>query len=312
MHAAQIKKYGDPSVVEVTDIATPTISDDQVLVAVHASSLNPFDTTMREGRAQQMSPLRPPFTLGGDIAGVVEAVGAKVTDFAVGDRVFGQANAIAGNSGALAEHAATASTQIAIAPSTLNFAQAASLPLVGVSALQALTEHIELRAGQKILITGGAGGIGRSAIQLAKHLGAYVATTVGTSDIETVTALGADEAIDYTSQDFTELLSGYDAVFDTVGSEEFSKALGILRRGGIAVSMIAQVDQARADELGVTAVSQFTQVTTAKLNRLRKLVEAGAIKPQVGKIFALRDIRDAFVARESGAVSGKIVIAIRD
>lgn len=311
MHAAQIKKYGDPSVIEVTDIATPTINDNQVLIAVHASSLNPFDTMVREGHAQQMSPLTPPFTLGGDVAGVVEAVGAQVSGFAVGDRVFGQANAIAGNSGALAEYAATASDQVAIAPSTLDFAEAASLPLVGVSALQALTEHIGLKAGQKILITGGAGGIGRSAIQLAKHLGAYVATTVGTGDIETVTALGADEVIDYTSQDFAERLSGYDAVYDTVGGEEFSKALGILRHGGTAVSMVAQADPARADELGVTAVSQFTQVTTAKLDQLRELVESGAIKPQVSKVFALQDIRDAFVARESGTVSGKIVIAIR-
>lgn len=310
MKAAQINEFGDVSVVQVVDIEKPAVGEGRVLVEVHASSLNPFDTTVRSGNAQSWAPLQLPATLGGDIAGEVVEVGVGVEGVKPGDKVYGQANAVAGNSGAFAEFAATKADQIALAPSNVNFTEAAALPLVGVSALQALTEHINLRAGQKLFINGGAGGIGEIAIQIAKSIGAYVATTATGEGIEAVKALGADEVIDYKTQDFTEVLSSFDAVFDTVGGDLFTKSLAILKPGGIAVSMIAQADEAVVNELGVTAISQFTQVTTAKLNALRELVESGAIKPHVGKVYSLDEIQDAFTARESYAVSGKIVLAI--
>lgn len=312
MKAAQIKEYGDPSVVTVQEIEKPAVKDGQVLVAVHAASLNPFDTIIRAGYMKEMVPLNFPATLGGDIAGEVIEIGAGVESVAVGDTVYGQANVVAGNSGAFAEYAATAAGQVAKAPSNVSSTEAASLPLVGVSALQAIHEHIALTAGQKILIIGGNGGIGRVAIQVAKHIGAYVATTTSSEGIETVKSLGADEVIDYTSQDFTELLHDFDAVFDTVGGDEFAKALTVLKQGGVAVTMAAQPDEAQAKELGVTAIAQMTHVSTALLEQLCELVESGVVKPSVGKEFKLDQVQDAFIARESGTVDGKVVLTIKN
>jgi alcohol dehydrogenase len=311
MKAAQIKEYGDASAVSVDEINKPVVNEGQVLVEVYASSLNPFDSAVRSGYMQQMIPLQLPVTLGGDIAGKIIEVGAQVVGFAVGDKVFGQASAVAGNSGAFAEYAVTAAGQVAQAPSNLDFKEAASLPLVGVSALQALTQHINLQPGQKILITGGAGGVGRVAVQLAKHIGVYVASTATGEDIAALKELGADEVIDYKTQDYTQILKDYDAVFDTVGGEEFAKTLTILKKGGIAVTMAAQPDEAQAKELGITAIAQMTQVTTEALTKLRELVESGIVKPYIGKVFRLDEIQDAFGARESGAVSGKVVLEIK-
>ena len=198
-----------------------------------------------------------------------------------------------------------------LTPGRPSMVSAASLPLVGVSALQALTEHINIKEGQKIFIHGGAGGIGTIAIQIAKHLGAIVATTATGDDINRVKELGANEVIDYKSSDFATELEKVDAVFDTVGGADFNKSLGVLKKGGIAVSMIAQADAAKAKELGVTAITQATQVTTAALNELTKLVESEIVKPQVTKTYSLDDIAEAFRDRESGGVSGKIVIKIK-
>lgn len=312
MKAAQINEYGDASVVTINEVDQPTASKGQVLVEVYASSLNPFDTTVRAGYIKETISLQFPATLGGDIAGIVREVGEGVTSIAVGDRVYGQANVVAGNSGAFAEFAATSAGQVAKAPKGLDFRYAAALPLVGVSALQALTQHTRLQSGQKIFIHGGAGGIGTIAIQIARNIGAYIATTATGQDIDRVKQLGADEVIDYKSQDFTEVLNGYDAVFDTVGGDDFNKSLNILKQGGKAVSMIAQADAAKAEELGVTAHTQSTRVTTEALDKLRELVESGVVTPQVGEVFPLEQIREAFEAREAGAIHGKAVISIKE
>ena len=309
MKAAQIATYGDSSVIKVVDINRPTVSEGTVLVEVHASSLNPFDTTVREGHVKAMMPPLP-VTLGGDIAGIVLEVGAGVTTISPGDYVYGQAAAIAGNSGAIAEYAVTKAGQVATMPTNLDFKAAASLPLVGVSAWQALNEHINLQPGQKIFIHGGAGGIGTVAIQIAKSIGAYVITTATGDGLQLVEQLGADELIDYKQQDFTDALHDLDAVFDTVGGDDFSKSLAVLRQGGIAVSMIAQPDTDTATELGVTALMQQTTVTTEKLAALRDLVEGGRVTPQIGRVFALDDIQAAFTSREAGSINGKVVIEI--
>lgn len=307
MKAAQIHEYGDPSVVRVDEIDKPSAGEGQVLVEVHASSLSPFDTIVRAGHVKNMIKSLP-VTLGGDIAGIVQEAGPGVTGLVTGDKVYGQAASVAGNSGAFAEFAVTKSSQVAKAPGNLDFDQTASLPLVGVSALQALTDHLNLQSGQKIFIHG-AGGIGLIAIQIAKSIGAYVAVTATGEAATAAKQLGADEVIDFKSQNYTEILRDYDAVFDTVG-DDFDKALTILKRGGVAVSMAAQADEAKTKELGVTATAQSTHVTTEKLDKLRKLVETGAVKPQVGKVFTLDQIREAFEARESGEVAGKVVLSI--
>ncbi|QQG50986.1 MAG: NADP-dependent oxidoreductase [Candidatus Saccharibacteria bacterium] len=311
MKAAQITEYGDASVVKINDTDMPVAKPGQVVVEVHAASLNPFDTIVREGYLQQNVPLQLPATLGGDIAGVVTEAGEDVTDFTVGDKVYGQANIVAGNSGAFAEFAATSATQIAKMPENLGFTEAASLPLAGVSAIQALTEHIKLAVNQKIFINGGAGAIGSIAIQLAKNIGAYVATAATREGIELAKQLGADEVIDYKTNDFSALLKDYDAVFDTVGGDTFDKSLAILKKGGIAVSMAADADSALAAKLEVTAIHQMTHVTTGYLDTLRDLVEQGVITPRIGATFPLDQIAEAQRARESGEVLGKVAIRIK-
>lgn len=311
MKAAQFSEYGDATVVSVVDIDKPVPQAGQVLVEVHAASLNPFDSAVRAGYMQQNIPLQLPVTLGGDIAGVIVDAGTD-TGFAVGDMVYGQANVVAKNSGAFAEYAATAAGQIAKAPSNISLQEAASLALVGVSAWQALTQHIQLQSGQKLFITGGAGGIGRVAIQIAKHLGAYVATTASGEGLETAKSLGADEVIDYKSQNYVDLLRDYDAVFDTVGGEGLNTTLHVLKPGATAVTMAGQYDAAATAQQNITAMSQMTHVTTAALDALRELVETSVVTPAVGKVFALDDVQAAFTARESGAVAGKVVLAIKN
>lgn len=311
MKAAQINEYGHADKVQVVEIDKLAVDDSKVLVEVHAASLNPFDTTVREGFVKDMIPSLP-VTLGGDIAGIVSEVGSGVEGFQAGDKVYGTAAAVAGNSGALAEFALTKPTQLAIAPSNLDFAESASLPLVGVSALQALTEHIDLQSGQKLFIHGASGGIGTIAIQIAKYLGAYVAASVRSDEaVDSVKALGADEVVDTRTQDFGSTLRDYDAVFEAAGGEDFDKTLGVLKQGGVAVSMIAKADEAKANQLGVKTITQSTHVTTEKLQTLCKLVEAGVIKPQVARTFRLEEAQAAFEAREGGKAHGKIVIQIQ-
>lgn len=311
MKAAQFNNYGDASVIKIVDVDKPKPTEGQVLVQVHSSSINPFDTSIRAGYMKEMIPLDLPVTLGGDIAGEVVELGAGVDSLSVGDKVYGQANVVAGNSGAFAEFAATKASQVAVMPTNLDFDQAASLPLVGVSAWQALVEHIKLASDQKLFIHGGAGGIGSIAIQIAKSIGAHVSTTATGEGVEFVKLLGADEVIDYKQQDFTEILSNLDAVFDTVGGDDFVKTYDLLKSGGIAVSMIAPVDEVKAKELGITALTQQTHVKTEALNALTKLVEDGIVKPQVDKTYPLDQVAEAFTARESGKVQGKVVLKIK-
>jgi NADPH:quinone reductase-like Zn-dependent oxidoreductase len=307
MRAAQINEYGGIDVISITEVNMPDIQDNQVLVQVHASSINPVETLVHEGHIQTTLPA----TLGGDFAGVVTAKGADVDGFDIGDKVYGQASVLAGNSGAFAEFAATAAGQIARMPETVSFAEAASLPLVGVSALQALTQHITLQAGQKLFVHGGAGGIGSIAIQIAKNIGAYVATTATGDGIAFVQALGVDKVVDYKKQDFADDLSGYDAVFDLVGGDDYIKALGVLRAGGIGVSMTAHPDEAQVAAMGITSVSQLTHVTSEMLRKLAGLVDAKVVTAQIDTAFPLADIKKAFAARESGHAKGKVVVLIK-
>lgn len=310
MRAAQIKEYGDASVIQINEVNQPEPGDGQVLVKVAAASLNPFDTKLREGMMKAGIPLQFPATLGGDFAGTIVALGAGVTGLAAGDKVYGQANVVAGNSGSFAELAATRASEVAKMPNNVDFGQAASLPLVGVSALQALMQHIKLQAGQKLFIHGAAGGIGTIAVQVARHLGAYVAGTATGEGAERIVQLGINEVIDYKVQDFAAELHDYDAVFDTVGGDDFAKALTILKPGGTAVSMIAQADE-QAKELGVTAITQSTKVTTEMLDKLRELVESGVVTPQIGKVFPFEQIQQAFETRESGKIPGKVVLIMK-
>ncbi|MFZ2544417.1 MAG: NADP-dependent oxidoreductase [Candidatus Saccharimonadales bacterium] len=311
MKAAQIDNYGDASDIQIREVEKPQISDDQVLVEVTASSLNPFDSTVRSGGAHGMAPMNFPGTLGADFVGTIAEIGANVTGFSVGDRVYGQSNALFGASGAFAEFTATNSGSIALAPSNVNDEEAASLPLAGVSALQAIVDHLNLQSGQKLFINGGTGGIGSTAIQIAKNIGAYVAVTTSSDNVEYAKSLGADEVIDYKSQDYTEVIHDYDAVLNNVYNDETDKLLTVLKKGGIAVSLANGFDESKVNELGVTGISQMTHVSTKSLDELRELVEQGVVEVKIDKVFPLDQIKEAFTVRENESIKGKVVITIK-
>jgi alcohol dehydrogenase len=322
MKAAQIKTYGDSEVVEINPNA-PSLSDPSaamVLVTVKAAGVNPSDWKLREGFFKQMAPLQFPATLGSDFSGIIEKVGERVSssssstsisDLKQGDEVYGHAGAFAGGSGAFAEMALAKADTIAHKPRTLTHEQAAGLPLVGVSAWQALVETIGLSKGQKILIHGGAGGIGSISIQLAKHLGAYVATTVSRNDIQFVKEeMGADEVIDYKTQKFEDDLShDYDAVFDTVGGETYTRSFKVLKRGGIIVSMLEQPVQELMDQFGVKAVFIFSQGNRERLTKLAEWVNQNNIRVNIERTFPLDEARAALDYQRDVHPRGKIVLA---
>jgi alcohol dehydrogenase len=317
MKSVQIKSYGDSEVVEINSNA-PSLNDPSeamVLVTVKAAGVNPSDWKLREGFFKQMVPLQFPATLGMDFSGVIEKLGERVSstsDLKQGDEVYGQAGVLAGGSGAFAEMALANADKIAHKPKTLTYEQAAGLPLVGVSAWQALVETIGLSKGQKILIHGGAGGIGSISIQLAKHLGAYVATTASTNDIQFVKEeLGADEVIDYKTQTFEdELPHDFNAVFDTVGGETYTRSFKVLKRssGGIIVSMLEKPVQEFMDQFGVKAVSLFTQANRERLTRLAEWVDQNNIRANVERTFQLNEARTALDYQRDVHPRGKIVL----
>ncbi len=310
MKAAQIKEYGDAGVITIERNApAPVAGKGRVLVKVHAASLNPVDSAVRAGYMAKMVPLAFPITLGCDIAGVVSEVGSGVRGVRAGDRVFGSASALAGASGAFAEIASVAEGQIAKIPDKVGFAEAAALPLAGVSAVQAF-ETLGLRAGQKLLVTGGSGGIGEFAIQLAKALGVRVTATARGKGVEFVKGLGADAVIDLGKDSLRNLAADFDAVLDNVGGDLLQSSFEAVRKGGAIVSLAGMPDAALAEKRGVKASSQFTQVTTARLEGLARLAAEGKIRIAVQRTFPLEQIRDAFAQRERGGVLGKLVLQI--
>ena len=311
MKAAQINSYGGKEVLQINPEAEkPSISDDQLLIEVAAAAVNPFDITVRNGGAQQMAQLNFPATLGGDFAGRVVEVGAKVTGFQNGEMVYGQADALSGN-GSFAEFTPVKASQTAKAPDGIDTITAAAFPLVSSSAYQALVDHINLQPGQKILIHGGAGGIGSMAVQLAKNLGAYVATTVSDQEKDYAKNLGADEIIDYKSQDFSEILKDYDAVFDTVGGETNLKSYQVLKPGGSFVSMVAQPDKELVERHDLNYTAQLTHVTTERLTKIAELVESRKLSINIDKVFPLDQTAEALDHLESGHPRGKVVIQIK-
>ncbi len=311
MKAAQINEYGGADVVTtVENAAKPGIGVGQVLVEVSAAGVNPFDWKVREGMVRQMAELKfPGAVLGGDLAGIVAEVGAEVVHLKVGDEVYGQANALS-SVGSFAQFAPAAGSSVGPKPKNVDFASAAALPLAGVSAYQAIVETLKLTSGQKILIHGGAGGIGTMSIQLAKHLGAHVATTVSAAGIDYVKSLGADVVIDYQQQAFQDELSNYDAVFDTIGGEVYTRSFEVLKPGGAIVSMNSPVDEALMEQHNVAAYSQYTQLTTERLAQLTKLVESGAITVHVDRVFPLDRAGEALEYVKTGQPQGKVVIKV--
>jgi NADPH:quinone reductase-like Zn-dependent oxidoreductase len=307
--AARLCAYGEEKVVRIEDVSLPDPKTGELLIRVSAAGVNPIDWKIRAGQMQQVIPLQLPVTLGGDFAGVVEAVDAGVAGLKAGDAVYGQAPVTNGGSGSFAEAVLARAGAVAAKPRSVSYVEAGALPLVGVSALQALSEYLRISAGQKVLIHGGAGGIGSAAIQIAKHLGAHVATTASGDDIEYVKSLGADMVIDKT-QKFEEVVHDFDAVFDMVGGDTHVRSFKVLKKGGRLVSMLVQPRQDLMKEFGVEAFRQVTQVTTERLTKLAELVDNGALKVHVDKIFPLSQASAALLQLEKRPPKGKFVLKL--
>jgi alcohol dehydrogenase len=318
MKSIQINRYGGSDVIEVNNAASvQNPSSGKILVNVKAAGVNPADWKIREGYFQQMIPLQFPSTLGADISGIIKELGEGVSNSGLkqGDEVYGLASVLfSGGSGAFAELALVEKDSIAHKPRTLNHIEAAGLPTVGVSAWQGLIENIGLSKDKKILIHGGAGGIGSIAIQLAKHLDAYVATTVSTNDKQFVQELGANQVIDYKTENFEDILHDYDAVFDTVGGDTYKRSFKVLKKdSGIITSMLEQPNSELMNRYGVKALVQFTQATRTTgqlLTKLGEWVDQNNIKVNIAKTFSIDEAADALDYQKDVHPRGKVVITI--
>lgn len=334
MKAFVVERYGDASAVRAGDVPDPQVGDQDVLVRIHAASVNPLDLRTRNGDFKVILPYRVPFVLGNDLAGVVVAAGAGVTRFTVGDEVYARPDK--NRIGAFAELIAIHQDDVATKPTTLTMEEAASIPLVGLTAWQALVERANVQAGQKVLIHAGSGGVGTIAIQLAKHLGASVATTASTSKVELVKDLGADVVVDYKKQAFETVLHDFDVVLDTLGGETLDKSLQVLKPGGKVISIAGPPDPTFAKELGanplvrlvMTAMSfrtrqrarrrhvtysfLFMRASGDQLREVTSLIEAGAIRPVVDRVFPFESTREALAYVEEGrAKAGKVVVRMK-
>lgn len=328
MRAFVVTKYGRP--VEEADAPEPIVGDHDVLVRVEAAGLNQLDEKIRAGEFRQILPYALPLILGHDVAGTVVRVGAGVRGFAVGDEVYGRPDSQ--RIGTFAERIAVAENDLAPKPANTSMAEAGSLPLVALTAWQALVERGDVQPGQRVLIHAGAGGVGSIAIQLAKHLGAHVATTASAANAAFVRALGADTVIDYRTEDFAEVLSGYDLVLDSLGGENLERSLRVLAPGGTAIGISGPPDPAfarraglnpvvrlairglsrgirrQAAKLGVTYEFLFMRASGAQLREITALIEGGALRPVVGATYPFDEVPTALASLAAGGTRGKIVV----
>jgi NADPH:quinone reductase-like Zn-dependent oxidoreductase len=301
MKAVQATVYGSSDVLKVTDIAEPVPKEGQVLVDVHAAGLNPFDLMILSGAYKERIPLTFPLTFGGDFAG---------TRRDTGEEVYGTAIVLSGGSGSYAEAAVISPQKLAAKPKNVSFPEAAALPVAGMTAVEAIADHMKLTKGQKILIHGGAGGVGHYAIQYAKSLGAYVITTASADDAEFVKSLGADESIDYTTQAFETVVSGVDGVLDTIGKDVTTKSYQVIKPGGTLVTLVNQADSALKQRYQVNVTEQNTKTDAPQLARLAGLVERGVIKPHIDKVFQLAQTAEAVAHLSHGHPRGKVVVQV--
>ena len=330
MKALVLKRYGGLDQVVFADIPRPALKSDEILVQVHAAGLNPIDYMIPKGTFKPMLKFQLPATLGSDLAGIVVEVGSRVTRFKPGDAVF--ASIFDLGTGALAEFAVVPENAAALKPANLDFVQAASIPMVGLTSWQALKVRAKLRPGQKVFIPAGSGGIGTFAIQLAKHLGAKVGTTTSTGNVELVKSLGADEVVDYKQQEFEEVLQNYDAVLGTVQGDAIEKSLQILKPKSNVVSLIGPPDAAfarargmnffmkfvfgllsrkiirHARKRGVEYSFLFVHPDGRQLAEIGKLLEAERIRPVIDKVFPFDQAKEALVYLENGRAKGKVVV----
>lgn len=330
MQAYLVEKYKGP--MEAGEAAEPAVGDSDVLVEIHAAGVNLLDAKIRDGEFKVFLPYKAPFVLGHDVAGVVTRVGSSVTRFSVGDEVYARVRD--GRIGTFAERIAVHEDDLASKPASLSMTETASVPLVALTAWQALVERAHLQAGQKVLIHAGSGGVGTYAIQLAKHLGATVATTTGTSNVEWVRDLGADVVIDYRTQDFETVVDDYDVVLDSQGGDTLAKSLRVLKPGGIAIGIAGPPDpdfarrqglrfplrlvmallsfktRRAARRKGAQYSFLFMRASGAQLDEIAKLVDAGVLRPVVDRTYRFDKAPEALAHVEAGRSKGKVVVTM--
>lgn len=333
MKAFVVDKYKKKGVLRLADMPEPQLQEDDVLVEIHATAVNVLDSKVRDGEFKFLLPYRPPFILGYDVAGIVTRVGSKVRAFKPGDAVYARPRDP--RVGTFAQFIAINEADVALKPTTLSMEEAASIPLVGLTAWQALAEVAKLKPGQKVFIQAGSGGVGTFAIQLAKHLGATVATTTSAGNVDLVESLGADVVIDYKTQDFEKVLSGYDLVLNSQDTKTLEKSLRVLKPGGLLISISGPPDPAFAREfglnpflklvmrlisrgvrkkarnLGVRYSFLFMRADGKQLGDITALIEAGVIRPVVDKTFPFAMTGDALTYVETGRAKGKVVISVK-
>ncbi len=287
MRAARIRRFGPPDVIEVEEIPRPSPAPGEVLVRVAAAGVGPWDALIREGKSTVSPP--PPLTLGSDLSGVVEAVGTGVSQFKIGDEVYGVTNPQF--VGANADFAVASALMIAPKPQRLSSLEAASVPVVAVTAWQMLFEYARPEAGQRVMILGAAGNVGAYAVQFAANAGFHVIAVVGSNDVEYVRTLGAKDVIDYRVSDFVDVVQSVDGVIDTVGGDTRDRAFAVLKPGGILVTIVSTAFvPARAD---VRSAFFYADVATARLSAISGLLERGKVIPQVGSVVPLEQVRTA-------------------
>ncbi|MEJ2691783.1 MAG: NADP-dependent oxidoreductase [Candidatus Thiodiazotropha sp.] len=309
MRAVRIHNYGGQEQMELESIAVPKPTADEVLIKVHAAGVNPVDWKIREGYLAENIPHTLPLTLGWDFAGEVSAVGQNVKKWRVGDAVYARPDL--SKDGAYAEYITVSADEIAAKPKTLSWQKSAAVPLVTLTAWQALNDIGQMKQGDRVLIHAGAGGVGIAAIQLAKQAGATVYTTASTRNVEFLKSLGADEVIDYSQHDFSKLAE-LDIVFDTLGGEVLEKSWVTLKKGGRLISIAEIPNEELAAKHEVSANFCFVQANSGQLSEICNLIDSGDIKVEVDSVFRLDDIAKAHEKSESGHTRGKIVIQVQE
>jgi NADPH:quinone reductase-like Zn-dependent oxidoreductase len=331
MKAFVVERYGKDG-LGLGELPEPELRDSDVLVQVRAAGVNPLDSKIRDGEFKLILPHRPPFVLGHDVAGVVTRVGPAVRGFTIGDEVYARPDN--DRIGTFAELIAIDQDDLALKPTTLSMQEAAAVPLVGLTAWQALVEKAKVTAGQKVLIHAGSGGVGTMAIQLAKHLGATVATTTSTANVDWMKSLGADVVVDYKKDDFATVLSGYDVVLDSLGGETLEKSLTVAKPGGLVIGIGGPPDPAFAKEIGapwfvrtaITLLSRrirkqakrrgvtysflFMRASGVQLRELTTLIDAGHLHPIVDRVFPFDATLEAVAYLDQGRAKGKVVVML--
>jgi NADPH:quinone reductase-like Zn-dependent oxidoreductase len=333
MKAFILDRYGSADRVRAGEMPDPELREDDVLVQIHAAGVNLLDSKIRNGEFKLILRYRLPLILGHDVAGVVVRVGSRVRRFKPGDEVY--ARPADGRIGAFAEFIAIKEVDVAVKPKALTMEEAASIPLVGLTAWQALIERANLKRGQRVLIHAGSGGVGTFAIQLAKHVGATVATTTSTANVDLVRSLGADVVIDYKKEDFSHVLRDYDVVLNSLNKVTLEKSLRVLKPGGQLISISGPPDAAFARSIGaswvlrmimrvlsygITAKAKrrqaqysflFMRADGNQLTEITSLIDDGIIRPVVDRVFPFASTKEAMAYAEAGRAKGKVVVSLK-